>query len=681
MSIDRAHGKTIVSRILSLMVCVCLSTAAVSTASAQDGTPFADARAQELVLASLALRFSPEPALAAEAVVRNRTRVRLELPGQWKWRMRTLYRKEAVGRMRYETADELSASTSSRRRGAPLIGDGLLDRRPMWGQIGFDPEGGAALFGLLGLELAEVTPDVPLALPSVFGLFGRRFPDPLGPEGPAYYRYALGRILTTPEGRQLEGVEFRSTVGTGTLGLVWFDAETGAPVRVLGRPASRVPLRTGLRGPVRSLPLIEKDAVGEVNFLLIDYEDTSASGYQPTRIRIDGRILTFWGQAVLPVHSEWLIDWGPPPGRLEPPPPIVGVGTFADAISGLTLFVRELDRLSGPPPPPSPLDVATATVSSARFNQVQGVNFEVSYPIPVGAWTTLQTRLMIPTTSFEWTGSVGLERGRFPTRSGVELFSGLQDADPLREVNGALSSISALLTGYDDGNYYLARGGRAWVRFGELPVSGFFSVFGERHEVAARRAFYSLLTPDPSEEGPADIPVDEGNYFGMRTQVQLQFGEDPQSSVLLLRLHGQAATGVRDFVTLGTTTDLVSPLPGPFTLGLRLEAGVSGGRVPGQASYYLGGVRTVRGYSAATASGPSVLLLNAEIGTDLPLARLVAFADVGWTDSVDRLFSRAPLSALGGGISIGDGIVRLDVARGLTEAGGWRMTAATSGIF
>jgi hypothetical protein len=276
---------------------------------------------------------------------------------------------------------------------------------------------------------------------------------------------------------------------------------------------------------------------------------------------------------------------------------------------------------------------------------------------------------------------LGLERGLVATRSGLEVFSRLRDADPLLGVNGALSSISSLVTGYDDGNYFLARGARGWLRFAAQPVSGFASLFVERHEVAPRRVFTSLLEPDTARDAPPVLPVTEGTYYGMRAQAQAQVGEDPRQGVLLVRVHGQAAVGTRDFVTVGTTTDVVAPLPGPFALGLRAEIGVSGGDVPGQALYYVGGVRTVRGYPAAAASGSSVLVLNAEIGTDLPLFRLVAFGDVGWTNSFDRLLSDAPLRALGGGISVADGILRLEVAKGLSEAGVWKVHVTTSGIF
>jgi len=40
--------------------------------------------------------------------------------------------------------------------------------------------------------------------------------------------------------------------------------------------------------------------------------------------------------------------------------------------------------------------------------------------------------------------------------------------------------------------------------------------------------------------------------------------------------------------------DLVGPLPGPFTGGLRVRAGLANRRAPGQARYYLDGIGAAR---------------------------------------------------------------------------------------
>ncbi|MEJ2502936.1 MAG: hypothetical protein P8177_06410 [Gemmatimonadota bacterium] len=191
---------------------------------------------------------------------------------------------------------------------------------------------------------------------------------------------------------------------------------------------------------------------------------------------------------------------------------------------------------------------------------------------------------------------------------------------------------------------------------------------------------YSLFEPD-STAITAEIPVDDGDYYGVRARLHIQRGDDPQSGLVLARLYAEAAAGDQPFALVGTTTDLVGPLPGPFTGGLRVLAGVANLDAPGQVIYHIGGgYKTVRGYPRNTASGPAALVLTGEIGTSVPLVRLVAFGEVGWTDPLDRLLDGDPLTALGIGLSIGDGAVRIDFARGLAEGGEWQVAFGTSGI-
>ena len=91
------------------------------------------------------------------------------------------------------------------------------------------------------------------------------------------------------------------------------------------------------------------------------------------------------------------------------------------------------------------------------------------------------------------------------------------------------------------------------------------------------------------------------------------------------------------------------------------------GDVPPQRRWYLGGNQTVRGQSPDTAqSGNAFWLVRGELGRDVRALRLSAFGDLGWAGDRSRLGDVGrPLSGVGLGASLLDGIVRLDVARGL----------------
>ena len=675
----------------SLTLILLLPLLSPSGGAAQEPTsPYADGEARRLVEGAILQRAVTLREGRIRALVESRVRAGLLIPNQWNWRSRTLFHKESLGVVDYGASGTQKEEVLAHSRGAPVIGDDLIDRPALWDVFGFDPEESQpALFGVIGLSLAGIGRELPSGeAPGIYQVFDSAFVDPLGPDGPTTYRYRSGRDMEPPgEGPgTLHAVEFRSAApGTGEVaGIVWFDRESGQPVRAMIRPLGRWQLDAGLRGFLRNIPLLQKNALGEMDFLTVEYLEGKDGLWWPSVARVQGTMFWFWDQGILPVRIEWKLDWEaqPPSGfEAQPPEPLRGGWTHSEERHALNPYIREMDRLSGPPPAPSFRRVAGGAVSSLRFNQVQGVNFRIRYPVPLGARTVLNTVVEVPTSSFQMTGGLGLQQEAYPFTWGLEGYSRLKDANWMEFVNGFTSSLTALLSGYDDGNYYLASGAEVWVGYGDRPLTATLSLFAEHQREAPKTATYSLFAPDTTKAPPPDLDVNQGTYYGARVRGDFQAGDDPQRGVLLARVYGQAAVGEQPFVSVGTTTDLVGPLPGPFTGGLRVQAGVSSSGVPGQALHYLGGYKTIRGYPPNTASGPSTMILNGEIGTKVPLVRLVAFGDVGWANEFNRLFDGDPLTAVGVGISIGDGILRMDVAKGLSARGVWRFQLATSGLF
>jgi hemolysin activation/secretion protein len=78
----------------------------------------------------------------------------------------------------------------------------------------------------------------------------------------------------------------------------------------------------------------------------------------------------------------------------------------------------------------------------------------------------------------------------------------------------------------------------------------------------------------------------------------------------------------------------------------------------------------VRGQYADTAvTGNAYWLTRLELGGRLQAARPVVFGDLGWVGSRDALADVGrPLSGVGAGVSFLDGLVRLDLSRGLFPA-------------
>lgn len=146
-------------------------------------------------------------------------------------------------------------------------------------------------------------------------------------------------------------------------------------------------------------------------------------------------------------------------------------------------------------------------------------------------------------------------------------------------------------------------------------------------------------------------------------------------------MFGQANVGEFSCPSIGTSIDVVGPLLRPFAGGLRFTWATTQEDIPAQGQWYLGGTKTVRGYPANSMVGNAAYVVNAEIGTDPPLVRLVGFVDVGAAGSSGKRFDPEPLVSVGPGLSLFEGIVRLDFAWGLTRNGVFRIHFATSGIF
>jgi hemolysin activation/secretion protein len=114
-------------------------------------------------------------------------------------------------------------------------------------------------------------------------------------------------------------------------------------------------------------------------------------------------------------------------------------------------------------------------------------------------------------------------------------------------------------------------------------------------------------------------------------------------------------------------------LPASLAGALEVAAGTSGGRLAPQHLWSLGGPQTLRGYAGGTSRGEEFWRARIEAGTHRPAARLALFADAGRTAARGTLSLRDPLMSAGVGVSLLDGLARIDLARALRPPTGWRL--------
>jgi hypothetical protein len=223
------------------------------------------------------------------------------------------------------------------------------------------------------------------------------------------------------------------------------------------------------------------------------------------------------------------------------------------------------------------------------------------------------------------------------------------------------SSLAAFLFGQDEGFYYRTTGAELlWTS--ERGARLHWRAFTERQHAARQRTTYSV----GGSFGP-NIAADAGLSAGAAVRFLGTYGLDPRGVRLFsdLRLEGASgdSTYGRGALDLTLSRDLVGKIAGALTVA----GGSTVGQVPMQRRWFLGGTYTVRGQSPDTAqSGTAFWLGRLELARTQVGFRTALFGDLGWTGDRAAIGDvKRPMSGVGIGISGFDGLIRLDVARGL----------------
>ncbi len=245
---------------------------------------------------------------------------------------------------------------------------------------------------------------------------------------------------------------------------------------------------------------------------------------------------------------------------------------------------------------------------------------------------------------------------------------------------GPGNSFTALFFGRDDGEYYRATGARLTL----LPppedrADAALSVYAERQRAAPRETNVSL--PAAWTDGwtfRPNIAADPADQVGSVLSVQRWWGDDLGGARLGADLYLHAATGDYEFVrgSLGLR-GVVSPVE-RFRVGLEAAGGTSAGRLSVQRLWYLGGIESLRGYGSGAATGGAYLRARLELLRSFveSAAAVSLFGDAGWAGDPNGFTAQnavdGALYSVGAGLTVMDGLLRMDLARGLAAPRGWR---------
>jgi hypothetical protein len=308
-----------------------------------------------------------------------------------------------------------------------------------------------------------------------------------------------------------------------------------------------------------------------------------------------------------------------------------------------------------------------------RYNRVEALS--------IGARVTLP----LPAAELSAVGRIGLgdmhpgielRALRQSMRRTLELraYHALATADDTRNAFGIANSTAALLLGRDEGEYYRATGASlAWAPPSFRRRSWDLTGYVERQDDVARNTHVSFTNLWNDSVFRPNITADEATQYGAALRVRPWWGTDPAGAQFGVDLLVQGEAG--DFAHARGRLMLraAAPLFAGLRLGAEAGAGTSTGDVPVQRLFFLGGASTLRGYEPATVAGTSMARARIELARSYPFANLALFSDWGWAGDRTDIVSANQRLAVGVGASLLDGLIRLDLARGLRAPRGWRL--------
>jgi hypothetical protein len=351
-----------------------------------------------------------------------------------------------------------------------------------------------------------------------------------------------------------------------------------------------------------------------------------------------------------------------------------------------------LDELGVPGAPlPGPDFMWGFNPGLIRYNRVEGF----SPAFRTGWWTGTNARL-------ELTGRIGVpewEPGgelrwfrETPKGSlGIAAYRRLTDLGDWGRPLSFGNSLNALFFGYDQGLYFRQTGGEAFASRAGARTRIEGRLFGELQQNAPKTSDVALPHAWSSRVFPDNVVADRGVVYGVSGRIRMFSGVDPGDPILGATMWGEAATGDFEYGRLGVSGSVSTPIAGNVTGAIEVGTGTTFGTPSAQRLWYMGGPYTLRAFDPNSASGQSFWLGRAELGygfTVGPAAydiggsafRLTGFYDMAWAGPRGEFGTRGWQGSGGLGLSLMDGLFRIDVARGIRGTDQWRLHIYSDGI-
>lgn len=346
----------------------------------------------------------------------------------------------------------------------------------------------------------------------------------------------------------------------------------------------------------------------------------------------------------------------------------------------LAAILGSVRQLPDPPPPRGAprLEWGWQGPGLIRYNRVEGLSIGARLTHELSASTRALAEARLGTADRNPRAELAVERDGDVLRSRLSLYRRLQPERSSPSVHGTFASLGTLLLGRDDADYFDALGGELVAGPPDSRSQWYdLRLYAERQRGVSRNARFNLARVLVSDHNfRENFTADAAEQLGARLRLRGALGSNPASLRLAGELSLAAETGDYEMLRPEALLRVEAPLPLGLALSAEGAAGtVEGSKVASQALWRLGGASTLRGYPGSSLVGERYWRTRAELAWGIPGVRPLLFSDVAWAGSRNRFDSTGALPSVGAGVSLLDGVFRIDVARGLRSPGDWRLHA------
>jgi len=379
------------------------------------------------------------------------------------------------------------------------------------------------------------------------------------------------------------------------------------------------------------------------------------------------------------------------------PPPIWEEAPGFHTAGEVESFLSALAALPAAPPAAVSgrwtLDLPWAREGLLRYNRIEGLSVGTHARVAFAHGLSVAATGRVGLADFRPRARLEVERATVLRRLSVGAYHGLQATDEAGDYLGPGNSARALFLGRDYGDYYEATGAEfGWRPPATAAESFHLRLYGERQKIVETEAAFALfkISDDSWSFRPNPI-VDEIEEAGAELRLSPWWGRDPERAQFGLGLYvqgatwrllrddasadgatgGEALTGDArdDYVRASAVARTVIPVfAGTGTtwrLGVEAGGGATWGAAPVQREWPLGGPRTLRGFLPGTVAGPTFLRGRLELARVGQTWGASLFGDAGWAGDRGSFDAGDVLSGVGVGVTVLDGLLRVDLARAL----------------